>query len=105
MSNAAQPAAPPEIARRSRKEIRHVETLCSAFALDPLPPGARRDPGMGTPTRRHFHLMVAPFKPNMQEGHFERSPVKTGFQLPSGMELPFWHVMFENLEIESSRGG
>ncbi len=58
-----------------------------------------------TPTRRQFHLMVAPFKPNMKEGHFERSPVKTGFKLPNGMELPFWHVMFENLEIKSTRGG
>ena len=57
-----------------------------------------------TPQRRHFHLMVSPFKPNMQTGHFERKPVKTGFELPNGMELPFWHVMFENLDINATRG-
>ncbi|NIV13589.1 MAG: hypothetical protein GWN62_20595 [Aliifodinibius sp.] len=56
-----------------------------------------------TPTRRHFHLMVAPFKPDMENMTFEEAPVKTGFKLPNGMELPFWHVMFENLDIESSR--
>ncbi|MEX0600653.1 MAG: hypothetical protein WD205_08425, partial [Rhodothermales bacterium] len=57
-----------------------------------------------TPTRRHFHLMVAPFMPVPEEGTFEQNPVTTGFTLPNGMELPFWHVMFENLEIEASRG-
>ncbi|MFQ5703149.1 MAG: hypothetical protein ACE5HT_03925 [Gemmatimonadales bacterium] len=56
-----------------------------------------------TPTRQQFHLMVAPFKPNMQEGHFDKSPVKTGFKLPNGMELPFWHVMFENLDVKAGR--
>jgi hypothetical protein len=30
--------------------------------------------------------------------------VSTGFELPNGMELPFWHVMFENLNIDSQRG-
>ena len=56
-----------------------------------------------TPTRQHFHLMVAPFVPVMDEGRFMKKPVKTGFNLPNGMELPFWHVMFENLEIDSKR--
>jgi len=56
-----------------------------------------------TPTRQHFHLMVAPFMPVMEEGRFTKKPVKTGFNLPNGMELPFWHVMFENLEIDSKR--
>jgi len=56
-----------------------------------------------TPTRRQFHLMVAPFKPNMETGAFEKSPVHTGFKLPNGMELPFWHVMFETLDISASR--
>lgn len=55
------------------------------------------------PTRRHFHLMVAPFKPHKNKQTFGPSPVKTGFTLPNGMELPFWHVMFENLDIEASR--
>lgn len=57
-----------------------------------------------TPTRQQFHLMVVPFRPNMQEGRFEPSPVKTGFTLPNGMDLPFWHVMFENLEVSAERG-
>jgi len=57
-----------------------------------------------TPTRRHFHLMVAPFMPVQGEHKFEHQDVSTGFTLPNGMELPFWHVMFENLDIESSRG-
>ncbi len=57
-----------------------------------------------TPTRQQFHLMVAPFKPVMKEGRFIPSPVKTGFTLPNGVELPFWHVMFENLEVKGRRG-
>jgi len=56
------------------------------------------------PQRRHFHLMVSPFKPDKSTGHFVHENVSTGFELPNGMELPFWHVMFENLDIESSRG-
>jgi len=56
-----------------------------------------------TPTRLQFHLMIPPFKPDMEKGRFEKSPVPTGFKLPNGMELPFWHVMFENLEIEVTR--
>jgi len=56
-----------------------------------------------TPTRRHFHLMVAPFMPVQGEHKFKHQNVKTGFTLPNGMELPFWHVMFENLEINSQR--
>jgi hypothetical protein len=57
-----------------------------------------------TPTRRHFHLMVAPFMPVKGEHKFQHKNVSTGFQLPNGMELPFWHVMFENLDISSERG-
>ncbi len=56
-----------------------------------------------TPSRRHFHLMVAPFMPNKKTMHFDHKPVKTGMMLPNGMELPFWHVMFENLEINAQR--
>ena len=55
------------------------------------------------PTRRHFHLMLPPMMPDMDAGHFVKSPVPTGFTLPNGMELPFWHVMFENLEVDASR--
>lgn len=57
-----------------------------------------------TPTRTHFHLMVAPFKPVLDQLTFEPAPVQTGFTLPNGMALPFWHVMFENLEIDAARG-
>ena len=58
-----------------------------------------------TPSHRHFHLMVAPFMPDMETGHFKHVPVKTGFMLPNGMELPFWHVMFDanDLDIKASR--
>jgi hypothetical protein len=56
-----------------------------------------------TPTSQQFHLMVAPFKPVMDQGTFEKAPVKTGLTLPNGMELPFWHVMFESLTIDSER--
>lgn len=56
-----------------------------------------------TPGRLQFHLMVAPFKPNMEGGYFDHVNVKTGFNLPNGMELPFWHVMFETLDIQSER--
>lgn len=56
-----------------------------------------------TPGRKHFHLMVPPMKPQMEEGNFVHDNVETGFKLPNGMQLPFWHVMFENLEINSER--
>ncbi len=56
-----------------------------------------------TPTRQQFHLMVAPFMPDMENGSFQQKPVTTGFELPNGMELPFWHVMFESLDISSAR--
>jgi hypothetical protein len=56
-----------------------------------------------TPGRKQFHLMVPPIMPNPKEQVFEQSKVKTGLTLPNGMELPFWHVMFENLEINAHR--
>jgi len=56
-----------------------------------------------TPTALQFHLMVPPFKPNKTTMSFDKSPVHTGFKLPNGMELPFWHVMFENVQVKSSR--
>lgn len=56
-------------------------------------------------TRLQFHLMVPPLMPDMQSGHFVKSAVPTGFDLPNGTQLPFWHVMFENLTVEARRGG
>lgn len=46
------------------------------------------------PGHRHFHLIVPPFTP---QG--EQNPVSTGFMLPNGMEQPFLHVMFPNIEV------
>lgn len=59
-----------------------------------------------TPGRLQFHLMVAPFKPAPTGDHFEwpKAPVRTGYTLPDGKPLEFWHVMFENLEVEAHRG-
>src|SRR5699024_1441299 len=56
-----------------------------------------------TPTRIQFHLMIPPFMPNMGQGTYTKSPVNTGFKLPNGKELPFWHVMFANLDIKARR--
>lgn len=56
-----------------------------------------------TPGRKHFHLMVPPMMPIAEEQIFEHKNVKTGFNLPNDMQLPFWHVMFENLEINADR--
>lgn len=58
-----------------------------------------------TPEKLHFHLMVPPAKPDPAKGVFEPSPVHTGFKLPNGQELPFWHVMFSNLDIHAERTG
>ena len=57
-----------------------------------------------TPTRMQFHLMIPPFMPDPPNLSFTQKPVKTGMTLPNGMELPFWHVMFENLETKAERG-
>ena len=57
-----------------------------------------------TPTARHFHLMVPPFMPDMDAGRFREDPVQTGFSLQNGQPLPFWHVMFESVEVNAERG-
>jgi plastocyanin len=54
-----------------------------------------------TPTKLQMHLIVPPMI--VKDGKFEKSPVKTGFMLENGQELPFWHVMFANLSINSQR--
>lgn len=56
-----------------------------------------------TPTRKHFHLMVPPMMPDKEKKKFVHKNLKTGYQLPNDMELPFWHVMFENLNIDAAR--
>ena len=33
------------------------------------------------------------------------SSVQTGFSLPNNPPLPFWHVMFQNIDISSERPG
>lgn len=57
-----------------------------------------------TATRKQFHLMVPPFMPDAENGRFVQDPVQTGFTLPNGQLLPFWHVMFENVEVTAERG-
>ncbi len=54
-----------------------------------------------TPTRLQMHLIVPPVA--VKDGKFVNRPVKTGFALPNGTELPFWHVMFADLEIKAWR--
>lgn len=56
-----------------------------------------------TPTKVQFHLIVPPAMPVPGKGTFKSAPVDTGFRLPNGMALPFWHVMFENLTVTASR--
>ncbi len=56
-----------------------------------------------TPTKLQFHLMLPPVMPELAKGTFKPDPVDTGFKLPNGMTLPFWHVMFENLTVTASR--
>lgn len=57
-----------------------------------------------TPQRMQFHLMIPPVKPDPEKGVFTPAPVKTGFTLPNGKDLPFWHVMFETLDVDAGRG-
>jgi len=56
-----------------------------------------------TPTKIQLHLMLPPVMPEPAKGTFRPAPVKTGFKLPNGKMLPFWHVMFENLTVTASR--
>lgn len=57
-----------------------------------------------TPTRIQVHLMVMPFMPSKKkDGILVSSPVKTGFKLPNGKMLPFWHVMFSNIKVKARR--
>lgn len=55
------------------------------------------------PSKLMFHVMVAPIKPDPAAEKFDQQPVKTGFKLPNGMELPFWHVMFNNIQVSAER--
>ena len=53
-----------------------------------------------TPTRKSTSTSWRlPFMPVQGEHKFEHDNVSTDFSLPNGQELPFWHVMFENLSI------
>ena len=45
-----------------------------------------------------FHLIIPPFKGG------KKDPLKTGFLLPNGKPLPFWHVMFQTLNVKAERG-
>ncbi len=48
------------------------------------------------PGHRHLHIIVPPFTP-----FGAQDPVTTGFMLPNGMEQPFLHVMFPNIEAQA----
>ncbi len=50
------------------------------------------------PNKVMFHLIVPPMK------NGKKDPVKTGFTLPNGKPLPFWHVMFQTLDVRAGRG-
>lgn len=54
--------------------------------------------------KRMFHLMVPPSMPDMAHGTYKASPVDTGFTLPNGTPLPFWHVMFDNVQVSAQHG-
>lgn len=53
-------------------------------------------------TKVHSHLMLPPIEitPNGPAS----SPLPTGFILPDGVEQPFLHIMFEEIEIYSVKG-
>lgn len=53
------------------------------------------------PRKRQFHVMVLPYEADGDR--FVARPVNTGFILPDGNELPFWHLTFGNLDIRSRR--
>ncbi len=55
------------------------------------------------PDAMQFHLMVPPAVPDKDKGVYEKKAVKTGFEMEGGKELPFWHVMFENVKVEAAR--
>ena len=57
-----------------------------------------------TPEKRHFHLITVPATPDMKNFSFKDNPVHTGYMLNGNTELPFWHVMFSNLQISATRG-
>lgn len=55
------------------------------------------------PTEWHFHLMLAPVVPDPEGNGLKQKPVETGLTLPNGKPLPFWHVMFETIEVSAER--
>ncbi len=48
------------------------------------------------PNVTHFHLMIPPVDP-----FGNPSPIPSGFELPNGAELPFFHVMFPVVTAEA----
>lgn len=49
------------------------------------------------PTRTHSHLILPPTE--ITPDGPSASPVPTGFVLPNGMEQPFLHIMYEEIQI------
>ena len=56
-----------------------------------------------TPVRRQFHLIVPPFEASEDMQSFVHRDVHTGFMLTREEPLSFWHVIFDNVQIESAR--
>jgi len=80
--------------------------IAPAFmTLIPAPTDAKQTASpVGTVNSRiHTHLMLPPVQVAVDEnGDFVEisSPVPTGFILPNGMQQPFLHVMFENIDVK-----
>ncbi len=53
--------------------------------------------------QRQFHLQVPAVLMASDDGSPAPHHVRTGFFLPDGQELPFWHIVFENPEIGAAR--
>lgn len=50
-----------------------------------------------SPNSTHFHLMIPPVDP-----FGNPNPVPTGWELPNGAEMPFFHVMFPVVEASAT---
>lgn len=53
-----------------------------------------------SPNATHFHLMIPPVDP-----FGNPNPVPTGWTLPNGVEMPFFHVMFPVVDASASALG
>lgn len=69
-------------------------------------PGQRNHPPMADPlvaARLRLHVLAGPVV--HEQGHYIRRPVRTGFSGSNGKPLPFWHVTFDSLTVQTERNG